>query len=105
MRIIKLTGGTILLVAGIAGAVLPVVPGWPFLLGALPLLSAASPRVRKLLRILRKRHPSAFRVYDFALINSQRVIKGIKRMQHAKHTEHRPKTTAARQAQYRRKNA
>jgi len=80
LRIIKLIAGTILLIVGIAGAVLPVLPGWPFLLIALPLLSSASPRVRRTLRVLKGRYPSIFRVYDFAGRESRRIIGRIGRV-------------------------
>lgn len=56
-RILRLVGGVTLVVLGILGLLLPVMPGWIFLIPGIALLSSVTPRVRKLLRAIRNRVP------------------------------------------------
>ena len=44
---------------GIAGLILPILPGWPFVLTGMLLLSPYSERVRKLIHQLSRMHPKA----------------------------------------------
>lgn len=57
LRLVKLIGGTALVVLGILGLLLPILPGWIFLIPGLAVLSTATPKVRLFLRAIRDRVP------------------------------------------------
>ena len=53
LRLVKLIGGTALVVLGILGLLLPILPGWIFLIPGLAVLSTATPKVRRKLAPVR----------------------------------------------------
>jgi len=59
-RMVRLAGGTVLVVMGVLGLLLPILPGWVFLIPGLAILSTVTPRVRQGLRAVRDRIPRKF---------------------------------------------
>ena len=54
-RILRQVGGYAMLVAGVAGCVLPIIPGIPLLIGGLSLLSVDTPWAARLLETVKRR--------------------------------------------------
>lgn len=55
LRLIRLVAGLLLLIVGLVGLAIPVMPQWPFILPALALLAPESRHARKLIIWLRTR--------------------------------------------------
>lgn len=62
VRIVLFIVGGILVVYGIIGVILPVLPGFPFLLIGMPLLAASSERARGWVNKLDKKFPLTLRL-------------------------------------------
>ena len=56
-RVLRIIGGMLLLIAGLIGWVLPVIPGWPLVVPGLMLLSHEFQWARKLLAWLKSKLP------------------------------------------------
>jgi uncharacterized membrane protein YbaN (DUF454 family) len=54
---LRVAGGATLVLIGLAGLVLPIMPGWLFVIPGLVLLSADVPAIRRRLRYLERRYP------------------------------------------------
>jgi uncharacterized membrane protein YbaN (DUF454 family) len=61
LRIAKVAGGFGLLIIGIAGLLLPIMPGWIFVIPGLGLLAAEFEWARRLLDRVKKSHPKHWR--------------------------------------------
>lgn len=57
VRLLCLVGGIGLLVIGVLGLILPVLPGWIFIIPGIALVSTVTPKVRQFLRAVRNRIP------------------------------------------------
>ena len=57
MKWVRICGGTLLLLIGLTGLILPIMPGWIFIAPGLLLLSADVPPIRRRLRYLERRYP------------------------------------------------
>ena len=57
VRVARIVGGTLLILVGLLGFVLPVIPGWILLIVGLGLLAQDVPFARRLLERVRKRMP------------------------------------------------
>ena len=53
-------GLSAVLLLGVAGLILPIMPGWVFIIPGIALLSTVTPRVRMFLRAVRNRIPRRF---------------------------------------------
>ncbi len=62
VRVLLFIGGGILVVYGVLGVILPVLPGFPFLLIGMPLLAASSERARGWVNRLDKKFPLTLRL-------------------------------------------
>ena len=58
LRVKRITLGVVAVVLWIVGAILPVMPGWPFLVFAVFILSRDLPPVRPLRNWLDRKHPA-----------------------------------------------
>jgi uncharacterized protein YqgC (DUF456 family) len=57
LRIVRVAGGSALLIVGLAGWILPVIPGWPFVIPGLILLGEEFHWARRTLEWLKKLWP------------------------------------------------
>ncbi len=57
LRIARIGGGSVLLAVGLLGWILPVIPGWPFVIPGLILLGEEFHWARRTLEWLKKHHP------------------------------------------------
>jgi uncharacterized membrane protein YbaN (DUF454 family) len=57
VRLVRWVSGIALLLLGITGLILPIMPGWVFILPGIALLGTVTPRVRLFLRAIRNRIP------------------------------------------------
>jgi len=65
-KIIRVIGGTMLIILGVAGLVLPVLQGWLFLTMGFLLLSVDIPAVKRAVCWLEKRYPRLGKVLQRA---------------------------------------
>jgi uncharacterized membrane protein YbaN (DUF454 family) len=56
-RVLKVTGGFAMLLVGVVGWILPVLPGWPFAIAGLVVLGREFRWARSTLEWLKKRFP------------------------------------------------
>lgn len=87
IRFVRRLMGIICLVIGIAGFLLPILPGWPFIIPAIILLGRRDPWLRwlhlvlrhQLRRLRRSRHPSVRSLglrLSAEYVRSKRVLSG-----------------------------
>lgn len=87
VRIFNASVAYILLLIGVAGVILPILPGIPFLVVGLAILARQSPRARLALRGLRGRYPEAVRLFDGL---SRRVVGWLPRPSGGRRLRARP---------------
>ena len=58
-KVVRITGGVGLVLIGIVGLILPVMPGWVFIIPGLVILADHSPRIRRLLEWLKAKFEDA----------------------------------------------
>ncbi len=63
-RIIRIALGSLFLLLGVVGLILPVLQGILFLIAGLLILSPESRRIRTFLGVLRRRYPAIFEQAD-----------------------------------------
>ncbi|MBI2815709.1 MAG: PGPGW domain-containing protein [Acidobacteria bacterium] len=61
MRIVRIVSGFVMLFVGVAGLILPIMPGWIFVIPGLVVLGREFHWARRLLNRLKKFHPKNFR--------------------------------------------
>ena len=57
IQLVRWVSGIALLLLGITGLILPIMPGWIFIIPGIALLGTVTPRVRLFLRAIRNRVP------------------------------------------------
>ncbi len=61
---LRICTGVLLVLIGVAGLALPVMPGWLFVIPGLVMLSSDVPAVRRRVRLLERRFPWLRRMMD-----------------------------------------
>ncbi|MHC1725334.1 MAG: PGPGW domain-containing protein [Syntrophobacteraceae bacterium] len=61
-RILKIITGIVLTLVGLTGVVLPILPGWVFLLAGISILSSEVPFLDRIMQKIRNRFPVFARI-------------------------------------------